>query len=516
MDASAFHASMLISPSDSHLRYVPTPLTQQPLSVNSHQPPSSSSPLSPSLFFSMHSVSDRYSSSYTYSPNTISPQALERAESDQGHSKASPRKRKSWGQVLPEPKTNLPPRKRAKTEDEKEQRRIERVKRNRLAAHNSRERKRAEVDQLTTEKECLEAQLQSMKARMHEMQAQLLRYQKMYPQIAQQAPSMSPPMKDEMEFEGDSAYSSSSTSTIDPREASLSSPGASDMSSPQSMPSDALVPAVEAESTTLMPDLTQHSAAMLCDLQCQSGLGASTTPPGSTKPHRTSTPSSRLAQMAAFRILCPVTITNTFTTRTSKNFSTSAALSPATRTPWPSRHLFTANSRSFSQEWNPSLRSALLRSLARASLSSPTPALARLLATSLAWPREVTDAAFLGGAGHEDDFTQERLQRDRLERLYAQTHCSEGYQLEDQSKAASQVIHAFVTTTEYSETMGTMAKIGFGDWIRRNRIFPLGGVFAALPRLPILLYYVLRVFIASDCLVKMDVIHVTTFAPTLK
>jgi hypothetical protein len=58
--------------------------------------------------------------------------------------KPPPKKRKSWGQVLPEPKTSLPPRKRAKTADEKEQRRIERVKRNRLAAHNSRERKRQE------------------------------------------------------------------------------------------------------------------------------------------------------------------------------------------------------------------------------------------------------------------------------------------------------------------------------------------------------------------------------------
>ena len=58
------------------------------------------------------------------------------------------KKRKSWGQELPEPKTALPPRKRAKTEDEKEQRRIERIKRNRAAAHNSRERKRQETDVL--------------------------------------------------------------------------------------------------------------------------------------------------------------------------------------------------------------------------------------------------------------------------------------------------------------------------------------------------------------------------------
>ena len=63
------------------------------------------------------------------------------------HSKPA-KKRKSWGQQLPEPTTNLPPRKRAKTDDEKEQRRIERIKRNRAAAHNSRERKRAETEVL--------------------------------------------------------------------------------------------------------------------------------------------------------------------------------------------------------------------------------------------------------------------------------------------------------------------------------------------------------------------------------
>lgn len=63
------------------------------------------------------------------------------------HSKPA-KKRKSWGQELPEPTTTLPPRKRAKTDDEKEQRRIERIKRNRAAAHNSRERKRQEAENL--------------------------------------------------------------------------------------------------------------------------------------------------------------------------------------------------------------------------------------------------------------------------------------------------------------------------------------------------------------------------------
>ena len=58
------------------------------------------------------------------------------------------KKRKSWGQVLPKPTTNLPPRKRAKTEEEKAQRKYERVQRNRQAAHQSRMRKQDEMEQL--------------------------------------------------------------------------------------------------------------------------------------------------------------------------------------------------------------------------------------------------------------------------------------------------------------------------------------------------------------------------------
>lgn len=45
-------------------------------------------------------------------------------------------------------KTALPPRKRAKTDEEKEQRRIERILRNRRAAHASREKKRRYVEYL--------------------------------------------------------------------------------------------------------------------------------------------------------------------------------------------------------------------------------------------------------------------------------------------------------------------------------------------------------------------------------
>lgn len=81
------------------------------------------------------------------------------------HSKQA-KKRKSWGQELPEPKTNLPPRKRAKTDDEKEQRRIERIKRNRAAAHNSRERKRQEAETLAVQLARANAELEAYR-RLH-------------------------------------------------------------------------------------------------------------------------------------------------------------------------------------------------------------------------------------------------------------------------------------------------------------------------------------------------------------
>ncbi|KAI1502051.1 hypothetical protein F5X99DRAFT_380444 [Biscogniauxia marginata] len=81
------------------------------------------------------------------------------AAASESTEKKPAKKRKSWGQVLPEPKTNLPPRKRAKTEDEKEQRRVERVLRNRRAAQSSRERKRQEVEALEQRNSQLEAAL---------------------------------------------------------------------------------------------------------------------------------------------------------------------------------------------------------------------------------------------------------------------------------------------------------------------------------------------------------------------
>jgi len=89
----------------------------------------------------------------------------------EAQSKKPVKKRKSWGQQLPEPKTNLPPRKRAKTEDEKEQRRVERVLRNRRAAQSSRERKRQEVEALEAEKHQVELRNQDLEHQLAEMHA---------------------------------------------------------------------------------------------------------------------------------------------------------------------------------------------------------------------------------------------------------------------------------------------------------------------------------------------------------
>lgn len=60
-------------------------------------------------------------------------------------------------------KTVLPPRKRAKTSEEKEQRRIERILRNRRAAHQSREKKRKYVEYLENYIEKLNENLNNYK-----------------------------------------------------------------------------------------------------------------------------------------------------------------------------------------------------------------------------------------------------------------------------------------------------------------------------------------------------------------
>jgi hypothetical protein len=173
------------------------------------------------------------------------------------------KKRKSWGQVLPEPKTSLPPRKRAKTEDEKEQRRIERVKRNRLAAHNSRERKRQEYEVLQDEKDRMESDLQSYKDKLAKMEAELKYYRSKYPH-------------DGTKFFDPTSTSSETTDTICPARTSTSFPSPismDSMDSPRDSSCQPETPASSFEVATPEFDSTQYPAVVLCDLQCRSISG---------------------------------------------------------------------------------------------------------------------------------------------------------------------------------------------------------------------------------------------------
>lgn len=65
--------------------------------------------------------------------------------------------------TTPSFKASLPPRKRAKTKEEKEQRRVERIMRNRKAAHASREKKRKHVEFLESYVVDLEKQMLMVK-----------------------------------------------------------------------------------------------------------------------------------------------------------------------------------------------------------------------------------------------------------------------------------------------------------------------------------------------------------------
>ncbi|KAK5005213.1 transcription factor that binds to CRE motif, partial [Cryomyces antarcticus] len=165
-------------------------------------------------------------------------------------------KRKSWGQVLPEPKTSLPPRKRAKTEDEKEQRRIERIKRNRAAAHTSRERKRLEAEGLAERNDELTKQLAYAIAQIEACKVQL---GGSLPQVTQE-------MVNE-QLNGEVFSERRASSTVDPRRSFASSTPEyidnEDSSCKSETQPTTPLPSHPIEAMVYTSDETQHSAAML-------------------------------------------------------------------------------------------------------------------------------------------------------------------------------------------------------------------------------------------------------------
>ncbi|KAL8948762.1 MAG: hypothetical protein Q9222_005073 [Ikaeria aurantiellina] len=184
------------------------------------------------------------------------------------------KKRKSWGQELPTPKTNLPPRKRAKTEDEKEQRRIERVLRNRQAAQSSRERKRQEVEKLEGEKSAIELQNDMLKERLMAVEHEKFKLQQQLSQMSAELaalrngstrPSLPSPSHTDLlnnqraikqEFE-DSMFALRTPISLPSDSFSPSSAASSESRSPSPSNFD-----LGFHNLNPTPDMTQHPAAM--------------------------------------------------------------------------------------------------------------------------------------------------------------------------------------------------------------------------------------------------------------
>ncbi|KAJ5430570.1 Basic leucine zipper [Penicillium cf. griseofulvum] len=205
---------------------------------------------------------------YTVSPadtSLDSPEPEDDIKEEEDEKKPT-KKRKSWGQELPTPKTNLPPRKRAKTDDEKEQRRIERVLRNRAAAQTSRERKRLEMEKLETEKIRMEQQNQFLIQRLSQMETENNR-------LSQQVAKLSAEVRGSRSVTPKASSPAIESPTLTPT--LFKQEG-------DELPMERIpfpTPSVTDYSPTLKPstlaeasDVTQHPAAVLCecDLQCPS------------------------------------------------------------------------------------------------------------------------------------------------------------------------------------------------------------------------------------------------------
>ncbi|RHZ68433.1 hypothetical protein CDV55_106238 [Aspergillus turcosus] len=242
----------------------------------------------------------------TVSPADTSLNAPEtKVEETKTEEKKPPKKRKSWGQELPIPKTNLPPRKRAKTEDEKEQRRIERVLRNRAAAQTSRERKRLEMEKLENEKIQMEQQNQFLLQRLSQMEAENNRLSQ---QLAQLAAEVRGSRSSTPKPGSPATASPTLTPTLFKQEGDelpleripFPTPSINDYS-----------PTLKPSSLAESPDVTQHPAAVLCDLQCQLADSKDLEPP-----------SLSLTSALALNMTLQMTLQLLFLTMTSAAYST--------------------------------------------------------------------------------------------------------------------------------------------------------------------------------------------------
>lgn len=192
------------------------------------------------------------------------------------------RKRKAWGQPIPEFKEVIGPRKRAKTAEEKEQRKNERILRNRKAADKSRQRQKKAVEELENK----QTQMARENATLRHLVAQ---YQSRFGDIpgftfpveapASNQPAVKIEMQEDAKYMPRTPLSFDMTDTPHTPALSYDSPMAtSNQQSPPLVPT--LFPSQDQPGFEHHDDfstlehfnetgMTQYPAAILCDPQCQ-------------------------------------------------------------------------------------------------------------------------------------------------------------------------------------------------------------------------------------------------------
>jgi transcriptional activator HAC1 len=249
----------------------------------------------------------------------------------------SKKKRKAWGQPVPEIKQILPPRKRAKTAEEKEQRKNERILRNRRAADKSRQRQKAAVAEL----EARQNRIVQENASLRDL---LAKYQSRFG-VQADFPAPAPVAVDDGFLDGEGATpspfdrkSSISHTPFTPSSYDSPEPESSHQhdSHPTLVHSDDVTP-LKLESPVLAPQLnlvkehseshpmdsmttfqsfpavsgmTQYPAAVLCDLQCQPETWAM------KLPAFPSSPASHFGLSYLLQVFQTLTIFHTFSTTT--------------------------------------------------------------------------------------------------------------------------------------------------------------------------------------------------------
>ena len=218
-------------------------------------------------------------------PTTASPPSKKRKSRDSetsSQSSQAKKKRKAWGQPVPEIVTILPPRKRAKTAEEKEQRKNERILRNRRAADKSRQRQKAAVADLEVRTVRIEQENITLKAMIDQ-------YRSHFGELdGFTLPEL--PSSIKMEMDPEQTVSTPASTRSDMSQDSLvTTPAMAPTSLVLLLDNDDLPPLTqnlfsanpkvhhlsldEVTNNEFVPSavsgLTQYPAVMLCDLQCQ-------------------------------------------------------------------------------------------------------------------------------------------------------------------------------------------------------------------------------------------------------